>query len=96
MLSGIDRAAASGSTPRAPAQDTTAGTLHDGRARPRRGTASHSGNTHTARTASSVAVMAAACASQTQPCAPTARINPGSASPMRLNTMLSSRKTTVP
>ena len=32
-VSGIDSAAASGTTPRAPAQDTTAGTGHDGAGR---------------------------------------------------------------
>jgi len=33
---GIDRAAASGATPRVPAQDTTAGTAQDGRRAPLR------------------------------------------------------------
>ncbi len=36
VVSGIDRAAASGTTPRVPAQDTTAGTAQDGRRMPER------------------------------------------------------------
>jgi hypothetical protein len=48
----MDSTAASGTAPRVPAQDTTAGTSQDGcRAPPRRWTIADSGNTHSIRVA---------------------------------------------
>jgi hypothetical protein len=91
----MDSAAASGTTPRVPAHDTTAGTGHDGRrAPPRRWMTADSGNTHSIRITISVPVTASASASQAGP-PDRARIRVGSCRPMRLNTTLSSRKMIV-
>src|ERR1700759_163798 len=94
-VSGMDSAAASGTTPRVPAHDTTAGTGQDGRgAPPRRWMTADSGNTHSIRITISVPVTASASGSQAPP-PDRARISVGSCRPMRLNTTLSSRKMTV-
>ena len=64
----MDNAAASGTTPRVPAQDTTAGTGHDGRRTPlRRWTTADSGNTHTMRVTISVPATASASAGHAWP-----------------------------
>ena len=59
----MGNAAASGTTPRVPAQDSTAGTGHDGRRTPpRRWMTADSGNTHKIRVRISVPVTASASA----------------------------------
>ena len=95
VVRGMDRAAASGTTPRVPAQDTTAGTASDGRRVPlRRWRMADSGNTHKIRIAISVPATASASAGHASAW-DRARISVGSCRPMRLNTTLSSRKITV-
>ena len=91
----MDRAAASGTTPRVPAQDTTAGTGQDGRRAPRRRCrTADRGKTHKIRVAISVPATASASAGHASVWA-RSRIRAGSCRPMRLNTTLSSRKMTV-
>jgi hypothetical protein len=97
IVNGIDNVAASGTTPRAPAQEMTAGICHDVRCVPRRNWAKKdSGNTQATRTTMSVAAIKMAGGSHDSPDSASARISVGSCSPIRLNTTLSSRNTTVP
>lgn len=98
---GMDSAAASGTTPRAPAHDTTAGTRHSPRPdrpdppAPRHFRTSATGNTHAIRTTSRVAVIASALSNHGSSAAARRRISAGSCSPVSPNTTLSSRNTTV-
>ena len=78
VVRGMDRAAASGTTPRVPAQDTTAGTAQDGRRVPlRRWLTADSGKTHKIRVAISVPAIASASAGHASACA-RSRIRAGS------------------
>ncbi len=92
--SGMDRAAASGITPRVPAQVTTPARRQDGR--PLVGlTAADSGSIHTTRRAIRVAAMASACSGHRPVPAGSSRIRDGSSRPTMLKTTLSSRKITT-
>jgi len=90
----MDSAAASGTTPRVPVQDATAGTGQDGRRTLRRWATADSGKTHTMRVTISVPATASASAGHASPW-DRSRIRVGSCRPIRLNTTLSSRKMTV-
>ena len=95
VVRGMDNAAASGTTPRVPAQETTAGTAQSGRRAPRRASETPpSGNTHATRVTISVVVTASAGSSHC-PVLLRARVSVGSCRPIRLNTTLSSTKMRV-
>ena len=92
----MDRAAASGTTPRAPAHETTAGACHERWPVPiRLWVMAARGKTHATRTTIRVTAMAAAANGQVPWAAGRSPISTGSCRPMRANTTLSSRKMTV-
>src|SRR5207248_8874132 len=82
-------------TPRAPARETTAGTCQETRPSSRRCRSAASTNTSSSRATTSVAAIATACSSHHAPPPATRRTNAGNCSPIRPNTTLSSRNTTV-
>jgi hypothetical protein len=96
--SGMDSAAARGTTPRAPAHEMTAGTCHIGRSVSmwRQCWNPASGKIQAIRTAISVAVISSIGITHGWSAAAWVRTRPGSCSPMRAKTTLSRAKTTVP